>query len=172
MSATELPGRHHAGAGGPSSLCIVSPLSGAPVTLWTTSGADTEPLTRMTLQIAPDRPVVVGRSEGSEVPYLDSAYRPTTVMPGTGRTVLRHRGRGADLVVSRGHFMLRHAAGGVMLVNGVPRRGGGIRPPMNGTWLLAPARRQLAPEEEYLIESGSGAVLWLPNGSEFRVEAG
>ncbi|MBN9523602.1 hypothetical protein J0H58_34675 [bacterium] len=154
-----------------SSSVVLSSLSGAPLTLWVTASGDTKPLTEVRLAIAPDRPVVVGRSEGKEISYLDPAYRPTTILPGTGQTVLRHAGHGTDVAVSRGHFMLRQTAGGVMLVNGVPRRGGGIRAPLNGTWLLAPVRRPLAPEEEFLIASGTSAVLFLPNGSELRVDA-
>jgi hypothetical protein len=123
------------------------------------------------LQIEPDRPLIIGRAEGGQVPYLDPAYRPTTVLPGTGQTVLQHGGEGADVVVSRGHFMIRAAAGGLLLVNGVPRRGGGIRPPMNGTWLLAPVRRILEPGEPYLIENGSAIEVWLPNRSHLQIEA-
>ncbi len=159
--------RNDAGA----SSVVLSSLSGAPLTLWVATGGDTAPLTEVRLAIAPDRPVVVGRSEGKEISYLDPAYRPTTILPGTGQTVLRHAGRETDVAVSRGHFMLRQATGGVMLVNGVPRRGGGIRAPLNGTWLLVPVRRQLEPEEEFLIASGTSAVLFLPNGSELRVDA-
>lgn len=123
------------------------------------------------LQLAPEQSVVVGRAEGREVEYLDPAYSPTTIVPGTGQTVLRWDGDGNDKTVSRGHFMLRGAAGGILFVNGVPRRGGGIRPPRNGTWLLTPMHRALNPEEEYLIASGTAIVVWLPNGSQLRIDA-
>ena len=77
-----------------------------------------------------------------------------------------------DKYVSRGHFMLRAHAGGVLLVNGVPHcRGGGLRPPVNGTRLLAPAHRPMTPNEEYLIERGTEIVLALPNGSQVQIDA-
>lgn len=133
-----------------------------------TAGA--APAVEVRLELAPDQAVVVGRSRRA-APYLDPAYRPTPVLPGTDQTVFLHGGRGDDGYVSRGHFLLRHAPGGVLLVNGVPRRGGGVRAPLNGTWLLAPVRRPLDPEEEFLIASGTSAVLVLPNGSELRVAA-
>ena len=69
------------------------------------------------------------------------------------------------------HFMLRGIRGGILFVNGVPRRGGGIRPPRNGTQLVAPEGRGLSPGEEYLIESGTAMVVRLPNGTELRIDA-
>jgi hypothetical protein len=154
-----------------SAVCGLSILSGTAVTAW--SATETAPETghQLKLQIEPDRPLIIGRAEGGQVPYLDPAYRPTTILPGTGQTVLQHGGKGTDLVVSRGHFMIRAAAGGLLLVNGVPKRGGGIRPPMNGTWLLAPVRRTLEPGEPYLIENGSAIEVRLPNGSHLQIEA-
>jgi len=141
------------------------------LTLW--SATDTAQATdaEFRVQISPDRPVIVGRSEGHEVPYLDPTYTPTRVVPGTGQTVMRNDGRGDDINVSRGHFMLRADPGGVLFVNGVPHREGGIRPPVNGTWLLSPTRRKLDPEEAYLIEHGQIAVFFLPNRAEIRIEA-
>jgi hypothetical protein len=67
--------------------------------------------------------------------------------------------------------MLLAMRGGILFRNGVPRRGGGIRPPKNGTWLVAPARRALHPGEEYLIEAGTALVVRLPNGTELRIDA-
>lgn len=156
-----------------SSISIgrLSVLSGPGVTFWGWEGCeDTQQKTE--LKLSPDRPAIIGRLEGGEVPYLDPAYRSTTVMPGTGQTVLQSNGQGRDVYVSRGHFMLRAAAGGITLVNGVPRRGGGIRPPMNWTRLIAPVSRALAPGEEYLIEQGATIVLLLPNGSHVQIDAG
>lgn len=60
---------------------------------------------------------------------------------------------------------------GILLVNGVPRRGGGIRPPLNGTRLVAPVRRRLEPAEEYVVERGRSATLRLPNGTEIDLHA-
>jgi hypothetical protein len=67
--------------------------------------------------------------------------------------------------------MLRSIRGGIVFVNGVPRQGGGIRPPKNGTWLVAPAVRALRPGEEYLIEAGTALVVRLPNGTELQIDA-
>jgi hypothetical protein len=67
--------------------------------------------------------------------------------------------------------MLRSIRGGIVFVNGVPRKGGGIRPPRNGTRLLAPAGRSLLPGEEYLIEAGTAIVVRLPNGTELGITA-
>jgi hypothetical protein len=80
-------------------------------------------------------------------------------------------GAGSDVYVSRAHFMLRAARRGVTLVNGVPQRGGGLRPPLNGTWLLAPTFRKLDPGEEFLIESGASVRIRLPNGTELQIDA-
>jgi hypothetical protein len=145
----------------PGSVCSLSFLSGTSVAAWSTTETVPEVGYQWKLQIAPDRPLIIGRAEGGQVPYLDPAYRPTTVLPGTGQTVLQDGGAGTDLVVSRGHLMIHTAAGGLWLVNGVPRRGGGIRPPVNGTWLLAPVRRRMEPGEPYLIETGSAVDVWL-----------
>jgi hypothetical protein len=68
--------------------------------------------------------------------------------------------------------MLRGVSRGILFVNGVPRLGGGIRPPRNGTHLLAPEGRGLSPGEEYLIQSGTAMVVRLPNGTEIRIDAG
>jgi hypothetical protein len=67
--------------------------------------------------------------------------------------------------------MLRSIRGGIVFVNGVPRKGGGIRPPKNGTRLIAPAGRDLLPEEEYLIDAGTAIVVRLPNGTELGINA-
>ena len=104
------------------------------------------------LLLHPDRPVVVGRQQGGEVPYLDPSYVPTHIVPDSGRSVLLRDEQ--DLFVSRGHFLLRAVADGIVLLNGVPKRGGGVRPPLNGTWLLAPEHRRLQDGEEYLIRKG------------------
>jgi hypothetical protein len=152
------------------SFVSLSVVSGDPVTLWS-AGDQSDTQTECELQLAPDRPAIVGRSDGYPVPYLDPAYRPTTMVPGTRQSVLLNGGHGRDLVVSRGHFMLKAAGGGVTFVNGVPRPGGGIRPPTNGTVLVNPNRRNLEPGEEVLIEAGTGILLRLPNGSDIRIEA-
>lgn len=160
--------RRDAGTG--TTSVVLSALTGETLVHRALPTAGAAPAVEVRLELAPDQAVVVGRSRRA-APYLDPAYRPSPVLPGTDQTVFLHGGRGDDGYVSRGHFLLRHAPGGVLLVNGVPRRGGGVRAPLNGTWLLAPVRRPLDPEEEFLIASGTSAVLVLPNGSELRVAA-
>jgi hypothetical protein len=156
---------------GPISSAGLRVTPGSSLTLWSVSDPAHATDVEFQVRISPDRPVIVGRAEGHAVPYLDPAYRATRVVPGTGQCVLQQDGHGSDICVSRGHFMLRAHPGGVVFVNGVPHRAGGIRPPLNGTWLLAPARRQLDPEEAYLIEHGHTAVFYLPNGTEIRIDA-
>src|SRR4051812_27508516 len=85
---------------GPLSRCHVSLLEGAPLSLWTPPGVETKvhvatdrlapawsadtpnPAISIELCLAPGRLIVVGRSSGRhEVPYLDPAYRATTIVP-------------------------------------------------------------------------------------------
>lgn len=147
-------------------------LSGGEVTAWSSVWIGRDERPEYALKLEPDCPVVVGRSNGGVPPYLDPAYHPTRIVPGTGRSVLHSGGRGTDRMVSRGHFTLHAIPGGILFVNGVPRRGGGLRPPLNGTWLIAPEGRALDPEEEYPIESGTCIIVGLPNGSEIQINAG
>jgi hypothetical protein len=154
-----------------SSLGGISVLSGSPLTTWSSLSLTASSQTEYALRLLPDSPVVVGRFHGLVPPYLDPAYRPTTIVPGTGQAVLQSGGCGTDLCVSRAHFMLLGVSRGILFVNGVPRLGGGIRPPLNGTHLVAPQGRGLSPGEEYLIESGTGMVIRLPNGTELRIDA-
>jgi hypothetical protein len=65
----------------------------------------------------------------------------------------------------------RAAGRGVLLVNGVPRPGGGLRAPLNGTRLVVSEQRPMSAGEEYLIESGATAVVVLSNGSEVHIGA-
>jgi hypothetical protein len=159
--------------GGSSSGTIEVLTGDTPVSLSGCAG-DTlfEPGPRVRLQLDPDRPVVIGRQQDGVPEYLDPAYRTTRIVPGTGQAVVQSSRVGPDTWVSRGHFMLRGCGRGIALTNGVPRAGGGIRPPVNGTWLLRPEWRLLEPGEEYVIESGSAAVLHLPNGAVVRIAAG
>ena len=143
-------------------------LSGGGLTVWSAEGSVD---TAGELQLSPDRPAIIGRQEGGEIEYLDPAYQPTQMVPETGQSVVTSAGQGADIYVSRGHFMLRGSADGIVLVDGVPRRGGGVRPPINGTWLVAPVRRFMEPGEEYLIGHGASVVLRLPNQCVVRISA-
>jgi hypothetical protein len=156
---------------GPGSDGSIAVLSGGGLTLWSSHYPGKDDRAEYGLRLTPNCPVVVGRSNGWVPEYLDPAYRPTRIVPGTGQHVLHSGGRGSDRRVSRGHFMLRAIRGGILFINGVPRRGGGIRPPIYGTWLVAPAGRGLLPGEEYLIEAGTSIVVRLPNGTELRINA-
>jgi hypothetical protein len=133
--------------------------------------ADSEPGGKVQLQLDPDCPVVIGRAEGHYVPYLDPSFRATRVLPGTEQSVMRSGGGDRDVLVSRAHFMLRGDARGIMLTNGVPQPGGGIRPPVNGTWMAGADWRLMDPGEEYLIEHGAAVALYMPNGAVVQIRA-
>ncbi len=154
-----------------SSAGGISVLSGSPLTTWSSVALTARSQTEYAIRLMPDSPVVVGRYHGFLPPYLDPAYLPTSIVPGTGQAVLHSGGYGTDVRVSRAHFMLLGASRGILFVNGVPRRGGGIRPPLNGTRLMAPEGRDLSPGEEYLIHSGTAMVVRLPNRTELRIDA-
>lgn len=155
------------------SLAEVSVSSGGGMTLWSlggdvrTAGA-TCPSSRVCIE--PDRPVIIGRQEGGEIEYLDPRYRPTQMTPSGTRVVTALYGD-RNYSVSRGHFMLCASPLGILFVNGVPRRGGGIRPPLNGTTLLEPTQRSFEPGEEYLIERGSQITIVLPNHTQVVIAA-
>ena len=150
----------------------ISVLSGSPFTTWSSLPLVARSRTEYTIRLKPDSPVVVGRWHDQVPPYLDPAYRPTRIVPGTGQPILRSGGYGKDRCVSRAHFTLLGISCGILFVNGVPRQGGGIRPPLYGTRLVAPKGRDLKPGEEYRIESGTAMVVRLPNGTELRIDAG
>jgi hypothetical protein len=128
---------------------------------------DTE--SRVQLQLDPDRPIVIGRQDDGIPPYLDPAYQSTRLVPGSGQPVVQSSTEGRDTYVSRAHFMLRGNAQGILLTNGVPRAGGGIRPPTNWTYMREPQCRVMEPGEEFLIEHGAGVVLQLPNHNILRI---
>ena len=149
-----------------SSSLSISIVQGPTISLWsieTPSEGKTEG--ELTLQLQPDQSVVIGRQEGGQIDYLDPRYHPTQMLPNSTRRVVTSFSRGSDRFVSRGHFMLRGSVQGILFVNGVPRRGGGIRPPMNGTKMLAPAKRRMGQGEEYIIEKGTAIKIRLPNGT-------
>jgi hypothetical protein len=127
---------------------------------------------KVQLRLAPDCPVVIGRQESGLPSYLDPSYRPTRIMPSTGQAIVKSGSGGKDVYVSRAHFMLRGHAGGITLTNGVPKLGGGIRPPTNGTWMWGSNWRRMEPGEEHLIEHGASISLFLPNGTVVRISAG
>lgn len=155
----------------PATSCTIVADGRHSLTLWSWPKSCRRTATEVQLQLAPDAPVIIGRSQGGEIPYLDPSYTPTPIIPGTGKTILRHDGSDEDMYVSRGHFMLRAHPHGILLVNGVSRRGGGVRPPLNGTHLLAPHNRPLGPGEELLIEHGSQVSIRLPNETRLTIQA-
>jgi hypothetical protein len=149
----------------------ISVLSGSPLTTWSSLPLTACRQNEYDLRLSPDSPIIVGRSDGGSPEYLDPAYRPTRIVPGTWQAVLHSGGYGTDRFVSRAHFMLLGVSRGILFVNGVPRRGGGVRPPRNGTRLVTPEQRVFNPGEKYLIGSGTAMVVRLPNGTELRIDA-
>jgi hypothetical protein len=164
------------------SCCHVALLSGSSVSFWTCPQTDVavrtavhgvpNSFTELALCLAPERLVVVGRATPEHtVPYLDPAYRATTMLPDSGQSVL-HGNDPTDNWVSRAHFTLRGAVdGAVVFTNGVPQLGGGVRPPTNSTWLVAPAVRLLDPGEEVLIGCGEAVSIRLPNRCVLQLKA-
>jgi hypothetical protein len=147
-------------------------VEGPTLDLWsTTPTTEGETKSELVLQLQADEVVVIGRQEGGQIEYLDPSYRPTQMLPNSNERVVTSFGRGSDLCVSRGHFMLRGAVQGILFVNGVPRRGGGIRPPLNGTKMLTPDHRRMGQGEEYLIEKGASLQIKLPNGTVIMLRA-
>lgn len=145
--------------------------SGPAMSAW--SGADTMcdlAAARTTLEINCNQHVVIGRQQGGTVEYLDPRFQPTRFMPNSVQA-LPLRGDETDRWVSRGHLMLQARSGGILLINGVPRPGGGIRPPVNRTFMLRPDHRYLKPGEEFLIETGKTARIRLPNGTVLSIRA-
>jgi len=140
-------------------------LGGPAVSVWSAPDTSRPGNTQAELKVElqPNKPIVIGRKNGGQIEYLDPQYQPTPMMPGSARTILTSKEE--DIAVSRGHFMLKGSPLGIYLVNGVPRRGGGIRPPVNGTLLLEPVHRWMDKGEEYLIERGASAKIRLPNGT-------
>ncbi|MFO0878752.1 MAG: hypothetical protein U0840_15530 [Gemmataceae bacterium] len=67
--------------------------------------------------------------------------------------------------------MLKQLGAGVLFTNGVPRRGGGIRPPLNGTRLLTPEDRLIEPAEELFIPRGEEITIRLPNDTILEIAA-
>lgn len=145
--------------------------AGPSVTIWSLTGGTAEdPDSALRLQLQPEECAVVGRQEGGDVPYLDPRFISTQIVPGTGQTVLTRNGK-VDNCVSRGHFTLRGVGYGLVLINGVPRRGGGIRTPLNGTVMLSPQHRWMAPEEEFWIKPGNAVRIQLPNSTVLAIRA-
>ena len=161
----------HEDWGGGTSLSV-SIVEGPSLSLWSIATA-TEGKTKeeLKLQLEPDQSVVIGRQEGGEIEYLDPRYHPTQLLPNSSQRVVTSIGRGADICVSRGHFMLKGSLHGILLLNGVPRRGGGIRPPRNWTMMLEPDQRSMKQGEEYMIERGAAAKIRLPNGTVILLRA-
>jgi hypothetical protein len=67
--------------------------------------------------------------------------------------------------------MLRGNARGIVLTTGVPKVGGGIRPPNNGTCMPPPVYRALEPGEVYLVEHNATATPNVPNRTTVKIRA-
>ena len=113
--------------------------------------------------------IVIGRQEGGRTEYLDPRFCPTQQLPGSGQRIVVDARQGEDTLVSRGHFTLVGCPLGIILVNGVPRRGGGIRPPLNGTLLLKPHQRTMVEGEQFLVKPGESIKIRLPNQLEVLI---
>jgi hypothetical protein len=155
------------------SILSVSHVSGPAVDLWSANTAtEGNTASQFTLALSPERSIVIGRQEGGRIEYLDRRYRPTQMLPNTDRRVVQSDGHdGPDRCVSRGHFMLKGCTRGILFVNGVPRAGGGVRPPLNGTVMLAPDHRAMVQGEELLIDRGSAITIRLPNHAVLLLRA-
>lgn len=151
----------------------LSLLQGTALTITSTNYPTPVPdsCTQVRLELQPDQPTIVGRcpDPNYEVPYLEVGYHSFDLMPGTCESVLQYTER--DLIVSRAHFMLKQLGAGVLFTNGVPRRGGGIRPPLNGTRLLTPEDRLIEPAEELFIPRGEEITIRLPNDTILEIAA-
>lgn len=162
----EFSPKTYRGAGSWATLKLIDHCA---LTAWSMRETTIDTEGRLKTQLCPDSRLVIGRQEGGETEYLDPRYQPTQLAPGSSRTILSSRE--ADNWVSRGHFMLVYHDRGIVLTNGVPHREGGIRPPLNGTWLLRPEHRFMEKGENYLIEQGSSATIRLPNGATILISA-
>jgi hypothetical protein len=157
---------------------VVEPMTGLDVSLGNLSVCDTPlpggPDTKtetFPLKLAHGNAVVIGRQEGGGTEYLDPRFRPTQRMPGTYQRVVVDAHRQSDTFVSRGHFTLIGSPFGIIFVNGVPRRGGGIRPPVNWTQLIQPECRLMLPGERLVVVPGVVIKIRLPNMMDVVIAA-
>ena len=141
---------------------IAEPMTGLGVSLGGLSITDTMCLGAVDTKtedypvgLAHGKGLVIGRQEGGGTEYLDSRFRPTQRMPGTYQRVVVDAHRPGDNFVSRGHFTMIGSPFGIIFVNGVPRRGGGIRPPVNWTQMIEPQQRTMAPGERFVVAPGT-----------------
>jgi hypothetical protein len=142
-----------------------------PLSAWSVGECHAGPDGQLRTLLKPDAPLIVGRQHGGETEYLDPRYKPTIFAPGSSTQTVLTGAHEKDNWVSRGHFMLRAHHRGILFVNGVPHRDGGIRPPVNFTMMLAPEHRLMHKGEEFLIEQGQRIKIALPNGSEIVIDA-
>ncbi len=147
------------------SVASISISEGAAVNFYSAIGGKSQTEARQVL--SPENPIaVIGRMEGEAPPYLDKKFIATQIMPGGGRAV-----KYSDTMVSRAHFMLKYHPEGILIVNGVPREGGGIRAPIHGTQLLSPENRSMKDGEAHLVEKGKSAKIRLPGGTVLLINA-
>ena len=135
-------------------------------------GPDTGTTVECRVCLQPERPCVVGRADGTHVPYLAEGYRSSPIVPTSGVAILWGGGCSHDKYVSRAHFMLRAVAGGILFVNGVPGRDGNLRPPPNVTYMLEPNVRPFGAGEEHWVGPGLALLIRLPNWLQIRIQAG
>ena len=157
---------------------VAEPMTGLGVSLGNLSICDTiwldGPDTKTEnypLGLAHGKGFVIGRQEGGGTEYLDPRFRPTQRMPGTFQRVVVDAHRHSDTFVSRGHFTLIGSPFGIIYVNGVPRRGGGTRPPVNWTQLIQPERRMMPSGERLVIAPGVVIKIRLPNMMDVVIAA-
>ena len=117
-----------------------------------------------------ETPQIIGRPlpDGERPEYLDERYLVTPLVNTLAGPQTILSGKDDDLI-SGGHLMLRYHPSGLVVVNAVPRKGGGLRAPTNATWVISPEHRKLMPKEFYLIEHGRTARIWLPNGTALLI---
>jgi|GEM_PF-2835142 len=143
-------------------------IKGSPINLWSVNGLDPSQKD-VSLELTDGMPIILGRQQGGSIDYLDEKYTPTMIMP-NGKPILKGSGNN-DLAISRAHLMMKRHSKGILLVNGVPGIDGNIRPPMNGSRLLEPEDRPMAPGEELIIERGQRAKIQFPNGTVLLINA-
>jgi hypothetical protein len=150
----------------------VSIIEGSKLNLWSIAKVTERKAEReFQVDLRPGQAVVIGRQEGGKIEYLDPRFRSTQMLPNSNRRVVTSLGRGKDRSVSRAHFMLKGSRHGILLINGVPQNGGGIRPPLNGTHMLEPVNRWLDDSEKILIEHGRTVKIRLPNDTVILLRA-
>jgi len=130
---------------------------------------NTQTLTETSLDLSPHELVVIGRQQGGRLEYLDPSYTPSQLVPDSGQSVLMNDAK--DTYVSRGHFTLKGSSKGILLLIGVPGVEGGVRLPVNWTFMVEPVYREMKKGEVFLVERGSSVKIMLPNEARILISA-